>query len=530
MGPAGKAEVPTTTAVSATVELERVDMTRFGKLGLLVVLLTVRLGGAADQPQWGQRWTRNMVSDETGLVTEFDIETGQNVKWVAEMGSETWATPVIAKGRVFIGTNNHSPRDRRHKGDRALLLCLDERDGRFLWQLVVPKLGPDPYLDWPRSGVVSPVTVEGNRAYVVTNRGEAVCLDIEGQANGNDGPYMDEARHMVPEGEPPLEVTDIDADILWLYDIPNQAGTYPHDAAHASILIDGGFLYINTSNGVDNTHKRIRRPDGPSLIVLHKTTGRLLARDREGIGPRIFHSTWSSPALGFVQGRKLVFFAGGDGVIYAFEALQDVPPAGTVETLKCLWRFDGDPNAPKENVSEYLRNREVSPSNIKSMPVLQDGRLYITLGGDIWWGKRQAWLQCIDVAAGPANSPEPELLWSHKLSQHCSATPAIYDGLAFVADCGRLIHCVDAGTGEVYWTHETKGDMWASPLVADGKVYIGTRRKDFWVLAAARRKDVLSMSELDSPIASCAMAANGVLYVTTMRKLYALAPTMGTAD
>ena len=57
-------------------------------------------------------------------------------------------------------------------------------------------------------------------------------------------------------------------------------------------------------------------PKAPSLIALDKTTGRLVARDDEQVGPRIFHCTWSSPALGQVNGRKLVFFCGGDGVVY----------------------------------------------------------------------------------------------------------------------------------------------------------------------------------------------------------------------
>jgi outer membrane protein assembly factor BamB len=510
---------------------------------------------AGDQAQWGQAWTRNMVSDETGLIEDFDIQTGRNVKWVATLGSETWATPTVAQGRVFLGTNNDPPRDGRHKGDRAVLLCLDEKDGSLLWQLVVPKLGPDVYLDWPRSGVVAPATIEGDRVYVVTNRGEAVCLDIEGQRNGNDGPYLDEGRHMVPDPNKPLDVTAIDADIIWLYDIPNQAGTWPHDGAHASILIDGDFLYINTSNGVDNTHAKIRRPDGPSLIVLDKKTGRLLARDNEGIGPRIFHSTWSSPAMGVVDGRKVIFFCGGDGVVYGFEPFswrgrpalasrghsglassqQDVPIASEtrgqdalateeVESLKRVWRFDPDPTSPKENVSQYLRNREVSPSNIKSMPVLHDNRLYITVGGDIWWGKNQAWLKCID-ATKTGDVTDSALIWSYDLKDHSCSTPAVHDGLVYVADCGRMIHCVDARTGQVCWTHETKGDIWASTLVADGKVYVGTNRRDFWILAAGRQKKVLSTVQMDSAVSATPTAANGVVYVATMRKLYALKKT-----
>jgi len=528
---------------------------------LFCVSFLLSTAWAGDQAQWGQAFTRNMVSGETGLVDNFDPATGKNIKWVVSLGSQTWSTPVVAQGRVFIGTNNDSPRDPRHKGDRSVLLCLDEKDGHLLWQLVCPKLGSDVYLDWPRAGMCSPPTVEGNRVYFITNRGEAVCLDLEGQANGNDGPYQDEGRHMtanrrsslvargstlVPQDANDetgtLDVTPLDADIIWLFDIPRQAGTWPHDGAHGSMLIDGDFLYVNTSNGVDNTHKRIRCPDGPSLIVLDKKTGRLVARDYEGIGPRIFHSTWSCPALGVVNGRKLIFFCGGDGVVYAFEPLsqrgEGVPPSnrgqdardtqgqdalatGKVEALKRIWRFDCDPTGPKENVSQYLRNRQESPSNIKSTPVCFNNRLYVTVGGDIWWGKNQAWLKCID-ATKEGDVTATGLLWSCDLKEHCCSTPAVHDGLVYVADCGRQVSCVDAETGKICWTQDAKGDIWASTLVADGKVYIGTNRGDFWILAAGREKKILSTLRLDSGISSTAIAANGVVYVATMTKLYAL--------
>jgi outer membrane protein assembly factor BamB len=476
---------------------------------------------AGEQPQWGQRFTRNMVSDEKGLADDFDPATGKNIKWIAQLGSETWATPTIASGRVLLGTNNDPPRDARHKGDRGILLCLDEKTGDFLWQLVVPKLGSDPYLDWPRGGIVSPATIEGERVYVVSNRGEAMCLDIQGQANGNDGPYKDEGRHMAEDDSDPFEVTNIDADIIWLFDIPNQAGTYPHDAAHSSILIDGDLLYINTSNGVDNTHRKIRKPDGPSLIVLDKKTGKLLARDYEGIGPRIYHSTWSSPALGVVDGRKLIFLGGGDGVMYAFEPLQFSQQEADIEKLKRVFKFDCDPTAPKENIHEYKINREVSPSNIKGMPVFYKDRIYVAAGGDIWWGKEKAWLKCFD-ATGESDITNSGLIWSCELTEHCCSTPSIWNGMVFIVDCGGMLRCIDAETGKVYWTHDTDGEIWASTLVADGKVYVGTRRKDFYILAADREKKIIRKIRMDSAMAATPVAANGTLYITTMHKLYAI--------
>ncbi len=492
-------------------------------LGSVLVLLTVVSSvWAADQPQWGERDSRNMVSGETGLPEGFDPATGKNVKWSVPLGQDCYATPVVAEGKVLIGTNNEQPRDPRHDGDRGVLMCLNESDGSLVWQLVVPKLEGDIYLDWPKAGICSVATVEGDRAYVVTNRDEVVCLDMKGMANGNDGPYRDEGRHMTPRDEAPMEVGPLDADIIWLLDLRATAGVRPHDSCHCSVLVDGPYLYLNTNNGLNSKHETIEKPDGPSLVVVDKATGRLIAQEREWIGRKTFHSTWSSPALAEIGGQRLVLFGGGDGVCYAFETLRPDAATGEVQPLRCAWRFDCDPTAPKEDVHKYIRNRKVSPSDIKSMPVFHDGRVYVTAGGDIWWGKRQSWLECIDPN-GSGDITRGGLVWSYEMDTHCCSTPSVADGLVYVADCRGNVHCVDAKTGKACWVHDAGGEIWASTLVADGKVYVGTRRGEFVVLAAGREKRVLSSIRLEDPIHSTCVAANGTLYLATMTRLYALA-------
>lgn len=491
---------------------------------------------AADQPQWGQAWSRNMVSDEKNLPDTFDPETGENVKWVVPLGTESYSTPIVAGGRVYIGTNNEQPRDPQHKADSGVLMCFDEKTGKLLWQLVSPKREEDPYLDWPKTGMPAPVTVEGNRVYTVGNRGEVMCLDALGMANGNDGPFLDEAVNMLPHTTnaptviPP--VGPLDADILWLFNLTTQAGIWSHDGAHSSILILGDQLYLNSSTGVDNTHKVIRTPDAPSLLVLDKHTGAYLARENEHIAPNIFHNTWSSPSYGVVAGRAMIFFNGGNGVVYAFEPLAPgsapeknaAPVGGTagVQSLKKIWEFKFDTNAPAGDPHPYLSNRREGPSNIYGMPVLYHDKLFIAGGGDIWWGKNQAWLKCIDPR-GSGDITTSATVWTYTLDRHVLSTPAIYQDLLFIADCGRKMHCVDVNTGQPYWTHEIKGDVWASPYVADGKVYLGTREGEFWTFAASKEKKVLGMVKLRTPISGTATAANGTLYVATMNKLYAVA-------
>ena len=146
---------------------------------------------ASDWPVWGGNGSRNMISQEKEVVMDFnpgemddnekvDLSTTQNVKWVAKLGSQAYGNVTIGNGCVFVGTNNESPRDPKKKGDRGVVLCLDEKTGELKWQLVIPKLGAGKVSDWEYIGVCSSPAIDGDKVYVVTNRCEVVCLDIHG--------------------------------------------------------------------------------------------------------------------------------------------------------------------------------------------------------------------------------------------------------------------------------------------------------------------------------------------------------------
>jgi outer membrane protein assembly factor BamB len=155
------------------------------------------------------------------------------------------------------------------------------------------------------------------------------------------------------------------------------------------------------------------------------------------------------------------------------------------------------------------------------MPVFYEGRLFVAGGGDVFWGKNEAWLKCLDPSKADVPSRAAEV-WSYPLERHVMSTPAVVDGMVFIADCARNLHCVDAKTGTPFWVAQVPGEVWASPLVADGKVYLGTREGEFLVFAAAKEKRLLSSIRLESPISATATCANGVLYVATMTHLYAI--------
>jgi outer membrane protein assembly factor BamB len=186
-----------------------------------------------------------------------------------------------------------------------------------------------------------------------------------------------------------------------------------------------------------------------------------------------------------------------------------------------VWQFDFDPTAPKKDIHRYNTNRREGPSNIYGMPAVHSNRVYAAGGGDLFWGKNEAWLKCID-ATGRGDITTNGLVWSYPLEKHVLSTPAIHEGLVFIADCGRRFHCLEATTGKLLWTHDIKGEVWASPLVADGKVYLGTRSGQFLVFTASKEKQLLSEVELGAPVSATVTAANGRLYIATMAQLYAV--------
>lgn len=71
------------------------------------------------------------------------------------MGTVSYGGPTIADGKIFVGTNNERPRDPKAMGDRGVIMCFNEADGSFLWQITHDKL-PEPELnDWPKQGIGS---------------------------------------------------------------------------------------------------------------------------------------------------------------------------------------------------------------------------------------------------------------------------------------------------------------------------------------------------------------------------------------
>lgn len=455
---------------------------------------------AGEWPLWGGQPSRNPVSAATGLPHDWDLDTGRGVRWVAPLGTQTYGGPVVAGGRVYVGTNNGGELRPGIAGDKGCVLCLDAATGRLLWQATHDKLASGPPNDWPEQGVASTPCCDGERIYYVSNRCELVCADAAGFHDGeNDGPFTAEPHRGAQ-----------DADFVWVLDMIAALGVYPHNLAACSPVVAGELVFVCTGNGVDEEHERPPAPQAPSFLAVDKHTGRVVWQ-RSDPGERILHGQWSSPAWGVIAGRPQVVFGGGDGWCYAFE-----PQRGEL-----LWKFDLNPPDAVWKIGG-LGTR----SSIVATPVIAGERVFLAVGDDPESASGPGHLYAI-AATGTGDVTESGRVWhlGGRDFGRTIASVAVADGLAYAVDLDGYLSCLDEATGARHWRYDMQAAVWGSPCVADGRVYLGNVDGDLVILRHGRQLEELARHRLRAPIYTTPAVAGGTLYVATRRQLWALAAT-----
>jgi outer membrane protein assembly factor BamB len=487
---------------------------------------------ASDWPTWGGSDDRNMVGESSGIPTEIvsgdyfpkseeiNMETTKGIKWVAKLGSQTYGTPVVSGGKIFVGTNNESARDDTQKGDRGVLMCFDEKTGEFLWQLLIPKLGAGKVSDWEFVGLCSSAAIEGNRGWIVTNRGEVLCFDVEGLANGNDGEFQDEAKYSSETPGGTVELTDKSADILWVVDAREDLGVFPHNVSSCSPLIYEDKIYVATSNGVDWSHKNIPAPFAPALVVMDKNTGELLGEEATGVSERVLHASWSTPSIGNINGEPTVVWGAGDGWCYGFE-VDPVMHADGFPAFKELFRYDANLPEYRMKDGEPIKYATYDgPSEIIATTTIHDNKAYMVIGQDPEHGDGVGRISCIDPSM--RGDISGQAIWTYTGIGRSISTASIKDGLMYQAEYDGDIHCLDANTGEHLWVHETNSRIWSSTLVTDGKVIIANEDGELVMLKEGREKEEISVTDFYTPIYCSPIVANNTVFLTTQTHLYAI--------
>lgn len=496
--------------------------------------------GKHDWPQFFGWKGRNNTPEGSNIPIKWDVEEGTNIKWKAKLGSQTYGNPVVANGKVYVGTNNSAGYIARYpsKVDLGCMICFDEKTGEFLWQHSNEKLPTGRVHDWPFQGICSAPYVDGERLWYVSSRGELVCLDTEGFHDGeNDG----------IKGE--IEGTN-EADVIWRFDMMGELGSSQHNMCSCSVTCVGDVLLVATGNGVDESHINLPAPNAPSFFAMDRNTKKLLWTDKSP-GTAILHGQWSSPTFAVLGGKPQALFAGGDGWLYSFD-----PQGDGKGNAKLWWKFDCN---PKE--SKWILGGRGTRNNIIATPVIYDGMIYCAVGQDPEHGEGVGHLWCIDPTKSGDVSPElavdadgkplphrrlqaviasdgekaipnpnSAVVWHYsktgpdfEQTMHRSCgTVAIKNDLLYIADFSGLFHCLDAKTGKPHWTYDMFAASWGSPLIVEDKVYIGDEDGDVAIFKLSAKQEMLGEINMGNAVYSTPIAANNVIYISNKDTLFAI--------
>jgi len=534
---------------------------------LATLLLAMPVANAADWPSWCGQPSRNMASaTEKGLPSWFDCPkenaageidpaTTKNVKWVAKLGANAFGSPVVSQGKVFIGGGRQ---------DTACLLCLDEKTGRELGRFICQRPAKDESVarcmeSW---GVCSTPTVEDDRLYFVSPYQQVLCLDLHAWLSGAAAEKSIVWQYDLAKDLKAVQQHTAACSVLvhgdfvyvctgngrWMV----SSKPYPYYPLAPSLVAFNKKTGQLVARDDEQIGERLWRGQwsSPSLGVvdgkeqIYFGAGDGVCYAFEPVDPnapvvpnRLITTTLRGPIVQFVdvapkktKAAEITPPAGAAVLVEVrpsigrpvFSPLDAIPTAQVpdVPVLKKIWWCDCIPPAYRKNffyAGDAKSDGNGRPCEIMATPVFYRNRVYVAIGGDPHHGGPGSLgnLVCME-AAKTGDITQSGRIWSYDKINQSAATLAIAYGLVFALDESNVLHCLDAETGQCYWTYEKcKNDM-SSPLVADGKVFTGKA-----ILSASKEFKLLT-DAIPAGGYSTPCVANGVLFLVHDKRLWAI--------
>jgi outer membrane protein assembly factor BamB len=283
-----------------------------------------------------------------------------------------------------------------------------------------------------------------------------------------------------------LKAFDFSGKELWARDVQKEYGPFGLNWGYASSpLLHQGALYVQVLHGMNT--------DAPSYLVkIDGVTGKTLWRiERPTDAITESPDSYTTPALLQYGGVSEIVITGGD-----------VVTGHDLATGKELWRAKGlnPDNNPYYRIiaSPFVAgNLIIAPTRVKPMLAIKPGGR-----GDITHTHR-AW----SFDRGP-DVPTP-----------------VSDGnlVYIVADQG-VVHALDVKTGAIVYgpVRLEPGTYSASPVLAEGRIYVTSEEGVTSVFAAGPKFEVLARNAVNEYTLSSVAVSNGQIFLRTEKALYAI--------
>lgn len=440
-------------------------------IGVMLLMLGL-VDGSAASDDWRQ-WrgpTLNGVSDSTGLPTTWSPT--KNIVWKAPLPAWGGSTPIVTGDRVFVTSpSSHDGKD----GGKAEVVRRFRRGGRenpggpdLLLMCFSRKDGS---LLWQR-------TLDSNNK-------------LFGKQNmASPSPITDGQHVWALTGTGVLTAFDLAGTALWRHALQEENGAFGLGWGYASSpLYHHGKVIVQVLHGSTTQN--------PSYVVAFDgpTGKRAWKIERKTDAQRECPDAYTTPTVLTHGGKTELVISGADYVT-----------GHDPETGAELWRAGGLNPAKRGNY------------RVCGTPVAIDGLVYAT--------SRVRPLLAFR-AGGRGDITTSHLAWKYEDRGGTDVPSIICDGkrLYMVNDKG-IATCLNAKTGEVIWGPERTalGTCSASPVLADGKLYITNESGVTTVLRAGSRFEVLATNDLEDSYTIASMAVAGSqIFLRTSTDLYCIA-------
>ena len=285
-----------------------------------------------------------------------------------------------------------------------------------------------------------------------------------------------------------------DGKILWDRSMPEEHGAVTtHGGRTTSPIIEGDKVILNT---LILAWGDLNRP-GNRYFAFDKRTGQTIWISSPQT--RHYDTNYSSPIVADVDGTKLMIVGGTDGMYHALK----------VNTGEPVWRVD------------------VSKRAILNSALYRDGVAYITHGEENVDTTQMGMVAAIDAKRTGALAADA-FKWTTRGFLPSFASPVMDAERLYTVDNGAIVAAFDLKDGKELW-HRTLGTLQkGSPVLADGKLYVGTENGKVFILKPSATgvevldEDVLGPAESPEQIIASPIVADGRVYITSMDHMYAI--------
>jgi len=378
--------------------------------------------------------------------------------------SQLWTLPMRGRGTPVIGDGKLYVWGYRGDGEdlQEVLISADPETGKQFWEVVFNDFISDTIYE--RYSIGSPVIdSETGHIFLMTTNGQFVSI--------------------TPDGK-----------VAWKISMMETFGrlTFPNGRSGAPV-IEGRLVIVRgiTSNWGAQGPARDR------FYAFDKKSGKLVWSSTPGVRPR--DSSFSTPVFAWFEGQRVFYCGTGCGNIVCVNALSGKP----------IWRFPFLTGGVNSSVVVYKGEKLVAIHGKENLDSSAEGRMV-----------------CLDLNKAKALKRPAVLgvdaeLWRHDIAMFTSS-PVLAGDKVFQVDKTGVLYCIDINSGKMLWKKKlSNSQLHASPLWADGKLYVPLKNGTFYILKPTDMgAEVLSKVKLAGNALGSPAIYNGKLYVHTTEKLY----------